>query len=79
MRSAPRYNLSAGDTALYFTMGSENDGSTLHNDLDLLPTWETRWDMDAILIDCHNILFYGEITTFSLKYKPHISPFFTIC
>ena len=34
------------DTALYLTMESEDDGSALQNDLDILSVWETRWDME---------------------------------
>ena len=38
--------LFADDTALYLTMESEDDGSALQNDLDILSVWETRWDME---------------------------------
>ena len=38
--------LFADDTALYLTMESEDDGSTLQNNLDILAMWETRWDME---------------------------------
>ena len=36
--------LFADDTALYLTMESENESSTLRNDLGVV--WETRWDME---------------------------------
>ena len=38
--------LFADDTALYLTIESEDDGSALQNDLDILSKWETRWDME---------------------------------
>ena len=37
--------LFADDTALYLTLESEDDSSTLQNDLNILSAWETRWDM----------------------------------
>ena len=37
--------LFADDTALYPTLESEDDSSTLQNDLNILLAWETRWDM----------------------------------
>ena len=38
--------LFADDTALYLTIESEDHGSILQNDLDLLSRWDTRWDME---------------------------------
>ena len=38
--------LFADDTALYLTIESEDDGSALQNDLDILSKWETRCDME---------------------------------
>ena len=38
--------LFADDTALYLTMESEDSGSTLQSNLDILSMWETRWDME---------------------------------
>ena len=37
--------LFADDTALYLTLESEDDSSTLQKDLNILSVWETRWDM----------------------------------
>ena len=37
-------SLFADDTTMYVTMESEDDGSTLQSDLDILSMWETRWD-----------------------------------
>ena len=37
--------LFADDTALYLTLESEDDSSTLQNDLNILLAWKTRWDM----------------------------------
>ena len=37
--------LFADDTALYLTLESEDDSSTLQNDLNILSAWETKWDM----------------------------------
>ena len=37
--------LFADDTALYLTLESEDDSSTLQKDLNILSAWETRWDM----------------------------------
>ena len=38
--------LFADDTALYLTLESEDDSSTLQSDLDILSAWESRWDME---------------------------------
>ena len=38
--------LFADDTALYLTIESEDDGSALLNDLDILSKWEAIWDME---------------------------------
>ena len=38
--------LFADDTALYLTMENEDDSSALQTDLDILSTWESRWDME---------------------------------
>ena len=40
------YSLFADDTALYLTMENEDDSSALQTDLDILSTWESRWDME---------------------------------
>ena len=45
-RSAPQVRLFADDTALYLTMEGKDDSKALKNDLDILSTWETRWDME---------------------------------
>ena len=37
--------LFADDTALYLTLESEDDNSTLQNDRNILSAWETKWDM----------------------------------
>ena len=37
--------LFADDTALYLTMEGKDDSKALQNDLDILSTWETKWDM----------------------------------
>ena len=37
--------LFADDTALHLTLESEDDSSTLKNDLNILLAWETGWDM----------------------------------
>ena len=38
--------LFADDTALYLTMEGKDDSKALQNDLDILLTWETKWDME---------------------------------
>ena len=38
--------LFADDTALYLTLESEDDSSTLQSDLDILSAWESMWDME---------------------------------
>ena len=38
--------LFADDTALYLTMEGKDDSKALQNDLDILSTWETKWDME---------------------------------
>ena len=42
----PQVRLFAYDTALYLTMEGKDDSKALKNDLDILSTWETRWDME---------------------------------
>ena len=37
--------LFADDTALYLTLESKDDSSTLQNNLNILSVWGTRWDM----------------------------------
>ena len=41
----PGTTVCTDDTALYLTLESEDDSSTLQNDLNILSAWETRWDM----------------------------------
>ena len=36
----------AFDTALYLTMEGKDDSKALQNDLDILSTWQTKWDME---------------------------------
>ena len=51
--------LFADDTALYLTTESEDDSSTLQNDLDRLSTWETRWGMELNSSKCHVVQVTG--------------------
>ena len=51
--------LFADDTALYLTMESEDSGSTLQSDLDILSMWETRWDMEFNLSKCQVVHVAG--------------------
>ena len=57
------------DTALYLTMESEDDGSTLLNDLDILSVWETRWDMKFNPSKCHVIHVAGSKRPVKRDYK----------
>ena len=47
------------DTALYLTLESEDDGSTLQNDLNILSAWETRWDMRFNPLKCQVVHVTG--------------------
>ena len=51
--------LFADDTALYLTLESENDSSTLQNDLKILSAWETRWDMGVNPSKCQVVHVTG--------------------
>ena len=37
--------LFADDTAVYLTIGGEDDSNMLQQDLDILSVWESQWDM----------------------------------
>ena len=54
-----KVRLFADDTALYLTMESEDSGSTLQSDLDILSMWETRWDMEFNPTKCHVVHVAG--------------------
>ena len=47
------------DKALYLTLESEDDSSTLQNDLNILSAWETRWDMGFNPLKCHLVHVTG--------------------
>ena len=50
----------ADDTALYLTgMESEDDGSTVQNDLDILSMWETKWDVEFNPAKCQVVHVAG--------------------
>ena len=51
--------LIADDTALYLTLESEDDSSTLQNDLNILSAWETRWDMGFKPMKCQVVHVTG--------------------
>ena len=51
--------LFADDTALYLTIESEDDGSALQNDLDILSKWKTRWDMEFNPTKCQVVHVTG--------------------
>ena len=51
--------LFADDTALYFTMGGKDDSKALQNDLDILSTWETKWDMECNPSKCQVVHVTG--------------------
>ena len=54
-----RVRLFADDTAFYLTMESEDDGSALHNNLDVLSVWETRWYMEFKPSKCQVVHMLG--------------------
>ena len=51
--------LFANDTALYLTLESEDDSSTLQNDLNILSAWESRWDMGFNSSNCQVVHVTG--------------------
>ena len=71
VRSAPGVRLFADDTALYLTMGSEDDSSALRNDLDILSAWETKWDMELNHSKCQVVHVTGSKMTMKTDYVLH--------
>ena len=63
--------LFADDTALYLTIESEDDGSALQNDLDLLSKWETRWDMEFNPSKCQVVHVTGSKIPIKKDYVLH--------
>ena len=61
MRSCFQVRLFGDDTALYLTMESEDDSSALQTDLDILSTWESRWDMEFNPSRCQVVHVTGTI------------------
>ena len=61
----------ADDTALYLTMESEDEGSALKNDLDILTVWETRLDMDFKPSKCQVVHVSGSKRPVKRDYKLH--------
>ena len=55
--------LFADDTALYLTMEGKDDSKALQNDLDILSTWETRWDMEFNPSKCQVVHVTGSKST----------------
>ena len=51
--------LFADNTALYLTMEGEDDSSALQTDLDILSTWESRWDMEFNSSKCQVVHVTG--------------------
>ena len=66
-----RVRLFADDTALYFTMESEDDRSALKTDLDILSAWETRWDMEFNPSKCQVVHVTGSRKTVKTGYVLH--------
>ena len=63
--------LFADDTALYLTIESEDDGSALQNDLDILSKWETRWDMEFNPSKCQVVHATGSKIPIKKDYVLH--------
>ena len=63
--------LFADDTALYLTIKSEDDGSALQNDLDILSKWETRWDMEFNPSKCQVVHVTGSKIPIKKDYVLH--------
>ena len=66
-----RVRLFADDTALYLTMEREDDRSALQTDLDILSTWETRWDMEFNPSKCQVVHVTGSRKTVKTDYVLH--------
>ncbi|MEW8546320.1 MAG: reverse transcriptase family protein, partial [Candidatus Thiodiazotropha sp.] len=63
--------LFADDTALYLTIESEQDSSTLQNDLDRLSAWETKWDMEFNPSKCQVVQVTGSRRPLNTSYTLH--------
>ena len=71
MRVPFQVRLFADDTALYLTIESEDHGSTLQNDFDLLSRWETRWDMEFNPSKCQVVHVSGSKKPIKRDYMLH--------
>ena len=63
--------LFADDTALYLTIESEDDGSALQNDLDILSKWETRRDIEFNPSKCQVVHVTGSKVPIKKDYLLH--------
>ena len=71
--------LLANDTALHLTMESEDDGSALQNDLDILSVWETRWDMEFNPSKCQVVHVSGSKRPVKRDYMYTVWPSLGVC
>ena len=69
--SPSQVRLFADDTALYLTIESEDHGSTLQNDFDLLSRWEIRWDMEFNRSKCQVVHVSGSKMPIKRDYMLH--------
>ena len=63
--------LFADDTAIYLTIESQHDSDCLQHDLDLLQTWESKWDMEFNSSKCQVIRVTTSRTPFNTEYILH--------
>ena len=63
--------LFAEDTAKYLTTESQHDSDCLQRDLDLLQTWESKWDMEYNPSKCQVIRVTTSRAPFNTKYILH--------
>ena len=47
-----KVRLFADDTAVYLTIGGEDDSTMLQQDMDRLSVWESQWDMEFYPSNC---------------------------
>ena len=55
---ASKVRLLADDTAVYLTIGGEDNSNMLQQDLDRLSVWESRWDIEFNPSKCQVVLSF---------------------
>ena len=63
--------LFANHTALYLTIEGPNDSQALQKDLEKLPVWKARWDMEFSPSKCQVVWVTGSKKTIQFNYRLH--------